>query len=171
MPRQSAALFFPFLLLFPFPTIAQIIPDNSLGAESSRTVPDTINNLPSDRITGGAIRGVNLFHSLREFNIREGRGAYFENPSGITNIFTRVTGGKSSNILGTLGVLGNGNLFLINPKGIIFGPNARLDLRGSFIGSTADSIVFNNGFEFSSTNPQTSALLTVNIPVGRSEER
>src|SRR6476469_1786483 len=166
MPRLHYGLQFALLLLFPFPAIAQIIPDSSLGAESSRTVPDTINNLPSDRITGGATRGVNLFHSLREFNIREGRGAYFENSSGITNIFTRVTGPNSSNILGTLGVLGNGNLFFINPKGIIFGPNARLDLRGSFISSTADSIVFNNGFEFSSTNPQTSPLLTVNIPVG-----
>ncbi|MEG4584269.1 filamentous hemagglutinin N-terminal domain-containing protein [Microcoleus sp. MOSTC5] len=166
MSRLSSGLLFAFLLLFPSKTFAQIIPDNTLGPESSRTVPDTINNLPSDRITGGATRGVNLFHSLREFNIRQGRGAYFENPSGIANIFTRVTGGNPSNILGTLGVLGNGNLFLINPKGIVFGPNARLDLRGSFIGSTADSIVFNNGFEFSSTNPQTSALLTVNIPVG-----
>ena len=166
LPPVSYSLLFVFLLLFPSKTFAQIIPDNTLGPESSRTVPDTINNLPSDRITGGAIRGVNLFHSLGEFNIREGRGAYFDNPSGITNIFTRVTGPNSSNILGTLGVLGNGNLFLINPKGIIFGPNARLDLRGSFIGSTAESIVFNNGFEFSSTNPQTSPLLTVNIPVG-----
>src|SRR5918997_3348361 len=161
MHRQSAALFFACLLFFPPPAIAQIIPDSSLGPESSRTVPDTINNLPSDRITGGAIRGVNLFHSLREFNISEGRGAYFENPSGITNIFTRITGGKSSNILGTLGVLGNANLFLINPKGIVFGPNARLDVRGSFLASTADSIVFNNGVEFSSANPQAVPLLTV----------
>ena len=145
MPRQSAAVGFALLLLFPFPAIAQIIPDNSLGRESSRAVPDTINNLPSDRITGGAIRGVNLFHSLREFSIPQGRGAYFENPTGIANIFTRVTGGSPSNILGTLGVLGNANLFLINPKGIVFGPNARLDVRGSFLAATADSIVFNNG--------------------------
>jgi len=166
MPRQSAALFFALLLLFPFPGIAQIIPDNSLGAESSRTVPDTINNLPSDRITGGATRGVNLFHSFGEFNIKDGRGAYFENPSGIANIFTRVTGGNPSNILGNLGVLGNSNLFLINPKGIVFGPNARLDLRGSFVGSSASGVVFNNGFEFSSANPQTVPLLAINIPVG-----
>ena len=155
-----------YLCLFPGSAIGQIIPDSSLGAESSRAVPDTINNLPSDRITGGATRGSNLFHSFREFNIKSGEGAYFENPSAVSNIFTRVTGGKSSNILGTIGVQGNANLFLINPQGIVFGPNARLDLRGSFIGSTADSIVFNNGFEFSSTNPQTSPLLTVNIPVG-----
>src|SRR4028118_421829 len=166
MHRQSVALCFALLLLFPFPAIAQIIPDNSLGAESSRTVPDTINNLPSDRITGGAIRGVNLFHSFGEFNIKEGRGAYFENPSGIANIFTRVTGGNPSNILGNLGVLGNSNLFLINPKGIVFGPNARLDVRGSFVGSSASGVVFNNGFEFSSANPQTVPLLAINIPVG-----
>ncbi|TAH19480.1 MAG: filamentous hemagglutinin N-terminal domain-containing protein, partial [Oscillatoriales cyanobacterium] len=149
-----------------FATLAQIVPDRTLGTENSRTVPDTINNLPSDRIEGGASRGVNLFHSFREFNIGEGRGAYFANPNGIANIFTRVTGSNSSNILGTLGVQGNANLFLINPKGIIFGPNARLDLRGSFIGSTADSIVFNNGFEFSSANPSAVPLLAINIPYG-----
>ncbi|MEG3971633.1 S-layer family protein [Microcoleus sp. T2B6] len=166
MRCQSSALFFAFLLLFPFPAIAQIIPDNSLGAESSRTVPDTINNLPSDRITGGATRGANLFHSFQQFNVGEGRGAYFANPNGIANIFTRVTGGNPSNILGTLGVLGNSNLFLINPKGIVFGPNARLDLRGSFIGSTGSGILFDNGFEFSAANSNSVPLLAVNIPVG-----
>jgi len=166
MPRQSAALCFAFLLLFPFPAIAQIIPDNSLGAESSRTVADTINNLPSDRIEGGATRGVNLFHSLRQFNVGEGRGAYFANPNGIANIFTRVTGGNPSNILGVLGVQGNANLFLLNPKGIVFGPQARLDLRGSFLASSADSVVFDNSYQFSSSNPQSIPLLNVNIPIG-----
>jgi filamentous hemagglutinin family protein len=166
MPRQSAALCFAFLLLFPFPAIAQIIPDNSLGAESSRTVADTINNLPSDRIEGGATRGVNLFHSLRQFNVGEGRGAYFANPNGIANIFTRVTGGNPSNILGVLGVQGNANLFLLNPKGIVFGPQARLDLRGSFLASSADSVVFDNGYQFSSSNPQSIPLLNVKIPIG-----
>ncbi|MCC3470269.1 MULTISPECIES: S-layer family protein [unclassified Microcoleus] len=166
MPRLSSTLFFAFLLLFPTATIAQIIPDRTLGTENSRTVSDSINNLPSDRIEGGASRGSSLFHSFREFNVGEGRGAYFANSNGIANIFTRVTGSNSSNILGTLGVQGNANLFLINPKGIIFGPNARLDLRGSFLGSTADSVLFNNGFEFSSANPQAVPLLAINIPVG-----
>ncbi|MEG4627278.1 S-layer family protein [Microcoleus sp. w1-18aA5] len=166
MPRQSSALFFAFLLLCPFPAIAQIIPDNSLGAESSRTVPDRINNLPSDRIEGGATRGANLFHSLQQFNVGEGRGAYFANPNGIANIFTRVTGGNPSNILGVLGVQGNANLFLLNPKGIVFGPNARLDLRGSFVGSTGSGIIFDNGFEFSAANSNAVPLLAINIPVG-----
>ncbi|WP_449418887.1 two-partner secretion domain-containing protein [Phormidium nigroviride] len=166
MHRQSSALLFALLLLFPFPAIAQIIPDNSLGAESSRTVPATINNLPSDRIEGGANRGVSLFHSFQEFNVGEGRGAYFANPNGILNIFTRVTGGNPSNILGVLGVQGNANLFLLNPRGIVFGPNARLDLRGSFIGATASGILFDNGFEFSAADANAVPLLAINIPVG-----
>ncbi|MEG3975665.1 hypothetical protein QT970_13735, partial [Microcoleus sp. herbarium8] len=77
MSRLSSGLLFAFLLLFPSKTFAQIVPDSSLGPESSRAVSDTINNLPSDRITGGATRGSNLFHSFGEFNIKEGRGAYF----------------------------------------------------------------------------------------------
>ncbi len=145
---------------------AQITPDNSLGAESSTVNPDVINGIPSDRIDGGAIRGSNLFHSFQEFNVGAGRGAYFSNSANITNILTRVTGGNPSNILGRLGVLGNANLFLLNPKGIFFGPNASLDLGGSFFGTTADSFIFNNNFEFSATNPQAVPLLSVNIPIG-----
>lgn len=146
--------------------LAQIIPDNSLGIENSRIRPDNIKNTPSDVIEGGATRGSNLFHSFREFNIQQGRGAYFANPAAIQNIFTRVTGGKVSNIMGTLGVLGNANLFLINPNGIIFGQNARLDIQGAFTASTANSLVFDNNFEFSATNPDAPPLLTVNMPIG-----
>ncbi|RAM49799.1 MAG: hypothetical protein C6Y22_20710, partial [Hapalosiphonaceae cyanobacterium JJU2] len=144
---------------------AQLIEDNSLGAESSVVNRNVVNGI--DLITGGSTRGSNLFHSFQEFNIDAGRGAYFSNPANIANILTRVTGGNPSNILGRLGVLGNANLFLINPKGIFFGPNASLDLRGgSFFGSTADSILFDNNFEFSATNPQAVPQLTINIPIG-----
>ncbi|GAB4294413.1 MAG: hypothetical protein Fur0025_31070 [Oscillatoriaceae cyanobacterium] len=165
MSRLNFTLIFAGWLLLPFPAIAQIIPDNTLVGSPSQVLPETINNLPSERISGGAVRGSNLFHSFQEFNVNSGRGAYFDNPQGITNIFSRVTGNNASNILGTLGVLGSANLFLINPKGIVFGPEARLDLRGSFFATTADSVVFDNGFEFSASNPQ-NPLLTVNIPVG-----
>ncbi len=66
-------------------TQAQITPDNTLGAESSTIRQDTIKNLPSDVIEGGASRGSNLFHSFQEFNVNEGRGAYFANPAVIQN--------------------------------------------------------------------------------------
>jgi filamentous hemagglutinin family protein len=151
----------------PIIATAQIIPDNSLGNESSVVVPNlNINNINSERIDGGAIRGSNLFHSFQEFNIDNGRGAYFSNPGNISNILTRVTGSNISNIFGTLGVLGNANLFLINPNGIVFGPNARLDVGGSFFASTADSILFENGVEIAASNPDAPPLLTINIPIG-----
>ncbi|WP_413160178.1 filamentous hemagglutinin N-terminal domain-containing protein [Capilliphycus salinus ALCB114379] len=148
------------------PTQAQIVPDNSLGNENSVVTPNVnIRGINSDRIDGGAVRGGNLFHSFQEFNVDEGRGAYFSNPDNIINILTRVTGGNVSEILGTLGVLGNANLFLINPAGIVFGPNARLDVGGSFFASTADGILF-DGFEFAASNPEAPPLLTINMPIG-----
>ncbi len=146
---------------------AQLIPDNSLGTERSVVTPNVdIRGIPSNRIDGGAVRNSNLFHSFQEFNVEAGRGVYFSNPDNIVNILTRVTGDNLSNIFGTLGVLGNANLYLINPNGIVFGPNARLDVGGSFFASTADSILFNNGIEFAATNPEAPPLLTINIPLG-----
>ena len=151
----------------PLTATAQIVPDNTLGSENSVVTPNlNIRNLPSDRIDGGAVRGGNLFHSFQEFNVDVGRGAYFSNPDSIVNILTRVTGDNISNILGTLGVLGNANLFLINPNGIVFGPHARLDVGGSFFASTADGILFENGVEFAASNPEAPPLLTINIPLG-----
>ncbi|MGM3305135.1 two-partner secretion domain-containing protein [Anabaena sp. WFMT] len=155
------------LLGFGNSAIAQIAPDNTLGVESSVVTPNIdIKGLASDRIDGGAIRGSGLFHSFQEFNVGAGRGAYFSNPAGIDNIFGRVTGNSASNIYGTLGVLGNANLFLLNPNGILFGPNASLDLGGSFVGSTANSLNFGGGKEFSATNPATPPLLSVSVPLG-----
>ncbi|MFB2833233.1 filamentous hemagglutinin N-terminal domain-containing protein [Floridanema evergladense] len=147
-------------------SLAQVVPDATLGNESSVVTPSVIRDIPSDRINGGAIRGNNLFHSFREFNVGAGRGVYFANPDGVARILTRVTGNNASQILGTLGVLGNADLFLINPNGIIFGLGAKLDLNGSFIGSTASKIRFADGLEFSATNPEAPPLLSVNIPVG-----
>ncbi|MDE5119945.1 MAG: filamentous hemagglutinin N-terminal domain-containing protein, partial [Trichodesmium sp. St19_bin1] len=163
-PKLSAFVALVFSLS-PIVATAQIVPDDSLGRESSVVIPDNIKGIPSERLEGGAIRGGNLFHSFGEFNVGEGQGAYFANPALIENIFTRVTGTNVSNLLGTLGVLGNANLFLINPNGVIFGPNASLDLQGSFVVSSAESFVFNN-FEFSASNPQAPPLLTINIPLG-----
>jgi filamentous hemagglutinin family protein len=139
--------------------LAQITPDNTLGNESS--VVNT-RDATSDSIDGGAIRGQNLFHSFQEFNVDAGRGVYFANPEAVTNIFSRVTGNDVSNILGTLGVDGAANLFLINPNGIIFGEGASLDVQGSFAATTADGIEFGEQGFFSASNPESPKLLTIN---------
>ena len=156
-----------FSLLAATTALGQITPDNTLGNESSVVTPNvTVKGALADLIEGGAIRESNLFHSFQDFNVPELGRVYFGLPAGIENILSRVTGANVSNILGTLGVLGNANLFLINPNGIVFGSNSRLDLGGSFFGSTADSVLFDDGTVFSAKNPNDKPLLTINIPSG-----
>jgi filamentous hemagglutinin family protein len=116
-------------------------------------------------ITGGQTRGGNLFHSFRDFSVRTGDTASFLNSNDIANIFSRVTGGNISNINGLIKSNGSANLFLINPAGILFGENARLDVGGSFLGSTADSVLFEDG-EFSAVNNLNQPILTINAPIG-----
>ena len=146
---------------------AQIIPDKTLGVENSLVNTDVeVRGNLADLIQGGAIRGGNLFHSFGEFNIGEGGRVYFANPDGINNIITRITGNNFSEILGTLGVDGGANLFFLNPNGIVFGENAQLDLSGSFLATTGNSFIFENGIEFSATQPETPPLLTINMPLG-----
>ncbi|MEM9505694.1 MAG: filamentous hemagglutinin N-terminal domain-containing protein, partial [Cyanobacteria bacterium P01_E01_bin.43] len=146
--------------------IAQIEPDPSLGTDASVVTPEVLlRGELADEIRGGAIRGNNLFHSFAEFNVLPDQRVYFANPIGIENILSRVTGGNLSSIDGLLGVDGAANLYLLNPSGIIFGPNARLDIEGSFTATTADQIGFNDGSEFSAV-PTDNELLTVSVPLG-----
>ncbi len=145
----------------------QIQPDTTLGAESSVVTSGVIiNNNVSNLVTVGAVRGANLFHSFKEFNISAGQRVYFNNPAGVERIIARVTGGSRSIILGRLGVIGGtADLFLLNPNGIIFGPNASLDLKGSFLATTASSYIFSNS-EYSAIEPSSFPILSVNIPLG-----
>jgi len=141
--------------------IAQVTPDNT----SINTQVDQTGNVAE--ITGGQTRGSNLFHSFDDFSVGTGNEAFFNNASDTSNIFSRVTGGNISNIDGAIRANGNANLFLINPAGIIFGNNARLDIGGSFYGSSSSSILFEDG-EFSAVDLENLPLLTVNAPIGLS---
>ena len=142
------------------PANAQISHDGTLPTKV--TSDDGLNFI----INSGSRAGNNLFHSFKEFSVPTGGSAVFNNASDIQNILGRVTGGNISNIDGLIRANGTANLFLLNPSGIIFGPGASLDIGGSFIGSTADSILFPNNVEFSATDTNTAPLLTVNLPLG-----
>ena len=146
------------------PVIAQIVPDATLGNEPSIVRPDqTVRGLPATLIQGGALRGRNLFQSFQDFNIGEGQRVYFANPAGVEAILSRVTGNNPSRLMGLLGVDGSANLFFMNPNGIIFGNNARLDIAGSFVATTAERLTFENGATFSARNPEAPPLLTVSL--------
>ena len=141
------------------------IPDNTLGVERSIVVPNAI--MPGfNLITGGAVRNTNLFHSFQQFDIPIGGGAYFNSPNPqVQNILVRVTGNLPSQIQGVLGVVGNGNLFLANSNGIVFGPQAQIDVRGSFVATTAPQIRFADN-TILDNSPNTAPLLTVAAPLG-----
>jgi filamentous hemagglutinin family protein len=136
---------------------AQITPDATLPINSNVRLQDGVFN-----ITGGTQAGSNLFHSFQQFSVPTNGAAFFNNAVDIQNIIGRVTGGSVSNIDGFLRANGLANLFLINPNGIVFGPNAALNVGGSLAVSTANAIQFGEQGFFNATQPNSPPLLTVN---------
>ncbi|MEA5580051.1 S-layer family protein [Nodularia harveyana UHCC-0300] len=143
---------------------AQINSDGSLNT----TVSENGNHFT---ITNGSALGNNLFHSFSNFSIPTGGSATFDlvNTSNISTIFNRVIGGNVSHIDGMIQTINHSNpvsLFLLNPAGIVFGQNASLNISGSFVGTSAESVVFADGFKFNATDTTTPPLLTMSAPVG-----
>jgi filamentous hemagglutinin family protein len=115
-------------------------------------------------IHGGTIRGSNLFHSFDRFSVGTGDIASFNGVGGIANILSRVTGGQPSAIDGTVrSTIPGANLFLLNPSGVLFGPNASLEVSGAVHVSTADFLRFADGAKFFAT-PGQESVLTVASP-------
>ncbi len=139
----------------PLAAAAQIAGDGTLG--SFATSVSHVGNTWS--ITAGKQLGGNLFHSFSQFSVPTNNIATFFGPSSVVNIIGRVTGPNASSIDGLLrSTIPGANLWLINPKGVAFGPNAILDIGGSFHVSTADYLKLGPGGRFDATNPGGSSL-------------
>jgi filamentous hemagglutinin family protein len=99
----------------------------------------------SSTITGGTLSGNNLFHSFTQFGLNANQTATFQlsNPQ-IANIFARVTGGNPSVLDGNLTIGGTPNFYLMNPAGVIFGPNFQFPAGRPLTATTANGIMFGN---------------------------
>jgi len=147
---------------------------NSSALAQTVTSDGTVNTVVTDVtpfvITGGTQQLTTLFHSFSEFS-PDTADVLFQLANSqrtVDIVIGRVTGSTPSFINGQLELTGGNtpDLFLINPNGISFGDNASLLLPGSFLASTAESVLFQNNLEFSASQPETAPLLTVNTPVG-----
>jgi len=135
--------------------LAQITPPitSSTGAGNMGTTVNQVGN--TYNIMGGTRpgNGTNLFHSFSDFGVPTNYVANFLNETALptSNILGRVAGGNPSNIFGTIQTTGFGsaNLFLMNPAGIVFGPNAALNVGGSVRFTTADYLRLADGTQFS----------------------
>jgi filamentous hemagglutinin family protein len=177
-PRQSTARLgqrFAFglslLFLFACPVVlAQTITSSGLNTAVSGPI-----SLPNGQtqvdITGGTRPGGggNVFHSFGSFNVPSNTTANFLNNSGLptSNILGRVTGGNISNILGTIQTtgFGNANLFLMNPAGFLFGPNATLNVGGMVAFTSADYLRLADGGRFNAIANAGSADILTAAPV------
>lgn len=141
------------------PINAQIALDGTVG-------PAVALSGPNYRITEdmGSARGSNLFHSFDRFNINAGEQATFTGSSGYTNVISRVTGKLSggptpSQIDGVLkSEVPNANFWLLNPAGVHFGPNARVNVPAALHVSTADHLRLADGSLYSAVEPEGSTL-------------
>jgi len=143
-----------FLFIISLSSQAEITLDGTLGQSGALTGPDYLieANL-------GQKHGSNLFHSFQYFNLQSHESATFTGPNNINNVISRVTGGNPSHIDGLIrSTIPKADMYFLNPYGIMFGENAKLDVQGSFHTSTADYLRLGEGGRFDARNPSDSLL-------------
>ena len=167
MLRVAPAVLALLALVAAPPASAQIATDGTVGEAVELGGPDFA--IPA---TLGAQRGDNLFHSFERFGVPQGGSATFTGEGsggGIDNVIGRVTGGGVSEILGPLrSTIPGANLFLLNPAGLVFGPESSLDIGGSFFATSAGAVELGRGGVggvFSAIDPAADQLSSVD-PAG-----
>jgi filamentous hemagglutinin family protein len=157
--------------------VAPITPSTPSGLNTQVSGPIAIGGQTQYDITGGTRPGggPNLFHSFGEFGVPPNNIANFLNETPnleTSNILARVTGTNGNNptlssIYGTIQTTGflNANLFLMNPAGFLFGPNATVNVGGMVAFTTSDYLKLTGNARFNAIpNAAADALLTA-LPV------
>jgi filamentous hemagglutinin family protein len=119
-------------------------------------------------ITGGTPVGNNLYHSFAQFNVGTGDIAQFQTSTLIPNaamhnILGRITDTNPSIIFGSIDsatYYPSASLFLMNPHGFLFGPNAMVNVGGMASFTTADYLKLTDNVRFETIPGAQDALLS-----------
>lgn len=98
--------------------------------------PSVIHGNATIEVVGGHMSVINSPDTIinwQNFSIGEENSVHFQQQDVASQVFNRVSGDDISEIFGSLS--SNGSVWLINPYGIFFGENARIDV-SSLIAST-----------------------------------
>ena len=112
--------------VFAMPTGGKVVDGTVTGILDNGTVANGTINVNS-----------NALIDWTAFNIAKGETLNFKFGQDYLNVINHVTGSEMSQLLGTLNAK-NGNVYLINPNGILVGGGARIDA-GSLVLSTLDA--------------------------------
>ena len=116
-----------------------------------KVVDGTVTGITNGTVANGGTINVNsnALIDWTKFDIGKGETLNFAFNQDYLNVINHVTGSEMSQLLGTLNAK-NGNVYLINPNGILVGGGARIDA-GGLVLSTLDATdnqlldVLNNG--------------------------
>ncbi|MDD5286763.1 MAG: filamentous hemagglutinin N-terminal domain-containing protein, partial [Desulfuromonadaceae bacterium] len=126
LSRNQRRIAASFMLVCFLPTASLALP----------ALPQVVNGAANISTSGNAMTVTNSAGAIinwQSFSIGQNESARFIQPSAASAVLNRITGGDPSKILGVL--QSNGKVLLINPNGILFGQNARVDV-GGLIAST-----------------------------------
>ena len=108
----------------------------AVQAQGLPTGPQVVQGLATVATQGGQMtvrNSPNAIVNWQSFSIGAANGVYFDQASAASKVLNRVTGADPSQILGSLA--SNGAVWLLNPNGVLFGANARVDV-ASLVTST-----------------------------------
>ena len=142
----GAGFLSPLLIALPMPVHAQALPSglqvmSGQASVSTQGAQMTVRNSP------------NAILNWRSFSVGAGQGVHFEQASAASKVLNRVTGGESSQIFGAL--TSNGQVWLLNPNGVLFGRDARVDVNSLVVSTLRlnDSDFLAGRYRFTASAP------------------
>ncbi|MEO8021355.1 filamentous hemagglutinin N-terminal domain-containing protein [Polaromonas sp.] len=111
------------VLSLTLPSLARALPQGAVVEAGAATVSSpTASSMVINQTTDKAVLG------WQSFSIGQGQSVQFIQPNAASVALNRVMGGDVSSIFGTLSA--NGQVFLVNPAGVMFAPGAQVNVGG-----------------------------------------